>query len=516
MPNPALLELSLELAASITSGDRFNQFLSTIRQAIHCDSIAVLALKGELLVPLATQGLRKETLGRRFTLEQHPRFQQICASDHPIRFPSDCPLPDPYDGLLLGRDGDLPIHACMGLPLYYDSKLIGLLTLDSLTPNVFDTLSDRTLELIAAMASVCLHAALTIDTLEQRVAHSHRVFAAINESDTFASKYELIGDSAAMQTLKKDIQLVAPSDFSVLIQGETGTGKELVAHNLHALSRRADGPLIYVNCAALPEHLIESELFGHVKGAFTGADKRRAGKFAIADGGTLFLDEIGELPLAAQSKLLRALQSNEIQAVGQDAVTTVDVRVIAATNRALEDDVADGRFRADLFHRLNVYPVTVPPLKDRNGDVSLLAGFFLERLAKKLRVQTITLSSTALSRLSQYHWPGNVRELEHVIGRAALTATAEYKGAKIIKLEDTHLDILTSRPNLVSDEPQQEQSANLDLRQEVEQLQIRLIRNALTQESGNWAAAARRLNMDRANLHRLAKRLGIRLTKHLS
>ena len=512
----ALLELSLELAACITSDDKFNHFLSTIRQTIRCESVAVLVFKGDHLVPLAMQGLSKETLGRRFYLEQHPRFEQICHSSQAVRFPANCDLPDPYDGLLLDRDGDLPVHACMGLPLHYNAQLIGVLTLDSLTPHVFDDISERTLELIASMASVSLNAALTIATLEQRVQHSNQVVAAISEINTLTSKHELIGQSDAMLRLRKEINLVAPSDFTVLIQGETGTGKELVAHNLHMASHRNQAPIIYVNCAALPENLIESELFGHAKGAFTGADKARAGKFVIADGGTLFLDEIGELPLAAQSKLLRALQSNEIQAVGQDRSVRVDVRVVAATNRSLEDEVAQGRFRADLFHRLNVYPLNVPPLKQRLGDIELLAGFFLERLSRKLGLQQLTLAPLALSRLTEYDWPGNVRELEHVIGRAALKASARQRARKVTKIELSDFDNLSIvASNVQAHEEPIEGREVINLKQQVEQFQARLIRSTLQQEQGNWAATARRLQMDRANLNRLAKRLGIQVKKQV-
>lgn len=183
-----------------------------------------------------------------------------------------------------------------------------------------------------------------------------------------------------MDKLKKEIRLVGPSDYTVLIQGESGTGKELVAHNIHSNSPRCHGPMITVNCAALPENLIESELFGHVKGAFTGADKPRPGKFVLANNGTLFLDEIGELPLSAQSTLLRTLQNNEIQAVGQDANTKIDVRIIAATNRNLEAEVKAGRFREDLFHRLNVYPVFVPPLRKELMILNCLPAFLLKKL----------------------------------------------------------------------------------------------------------------------------------------
>ena len=201
---------------------------------------------------------------------------------------------------------------------------------------------------------------------------------------------------------------MAQSDFTALISGETGVGKELVARTLHQQSSRSEGPLVYVNCAALPENLIESELFGHRKGAFTGANENRSGKFTIADGGTLFLDEIGEIPLAVQSKLLRALQSQEIQAVGQDKTHTVNVRIIAATNRNLAQEVDAGNFRSDLYHRLTAYPILVPSLRERDNDIGLLAEYFIEQTRRKLGIQQIKLfvyrSPQILSKLFPYNF----------------------------------------------------------------------------------------------------------------
>jgi anaerobic nitric oxide reductase transcription regulator len=283
--------------------------------------------------------------------------------------------------------------------------------------------------------------------------------------------------------------------------------------------------MVYVNCAALPENLIESELFGHVKGAFTGADKDRAGKFSLADGGTLFLDEIGELPLAAQSKILRAIQSNEIQPVGQDNVEQVDVRIIAATNRDLKGEAEDGRFRADLYHRLSVYPIRVPKLQERVGDVQILSGYFVEQTKRKLGVVQLKITSEAIRHLEQYNWPGNVRELEHVVSRAALKARARQKGKAIIAIEKQDCGALI---NLQSPQSSQESfvikensdiestSAVFNLRDETEQFQRQLIKQVLTQEQGNWAATARRLSIDRANLNRIAKRLDIKVIKSIT
>jgi transcriptional regulator with GAF, ATPase, and Fis domain len=210
----------------------------------------------------------------------------------------------------------------------------------------------------------------------------------------------------------------------VLVLGETGTGKELIARAVHNRSRRQGKSLIKVNCAALPPQLIESELFGHEKGAFTGATDKRVGKFELAHGGTIFLDEIGELPLELQPKLLRVLQEKEIERVGGQAPIACDVRIIAATNRDLQQEVTEGRFRADLYYRLNVFPITLPPLRERREDLPLLAAHFLQKIAKKLGKKLAGISEASLQQMQAYHWPGNIRELEHLLERAAImTAT---------------------------------------------------------------------------------------------
>ncbi|NMP17592.1 nitric oxide reductase transcriptional regulator NorR [Thalassotalea sp. Y01] len=517
----ALLELSLDLARSLDAKDRFDQLLSTIRKVIACEAVALLTVKGEVLVPLAQQGLSKDVLGRRFQTSEHPRLLQISQSNKVVRFSRDCPLPDPYDGLLLDRDGDLPVHACMGIPLSFNKRLIGVLTLDSLTPNVFDDIPERTLEIIAIMAAVSLNNALNIELLESRYLHSQQVMAELNVHNDAKHQYELIGNSETMVKLKHEIQLVAPSDFSVLIEGASGTGKELVAHNIHLQSKRAEHTMVYVNCAALPENLIESELFGHVKGAFTGADKDRAGKFVVADGGTLFLDEVGELPLAAQSKLLRALQSNEIQKVGQDSIINVDVRVIAATNRDLKTEVEHGRFRSDLFHRLNVYPIHVPALQHRLSDIDLLAGYFIESLKRKLGINQLRIDSEVIAMMGNYDWPGNIRELEHFINRAALSASARATGkiTTIIRADCQQLLNVASNAvaqNTVIDSVSAPAAESINLKQHLDGYQRQLIKQVLEQEQGNWSKAAKRLQIDRANLQRLAKRLNIVISKQVS
>jgi len=233
---------------------------------------------------------------------------------------------------------------------------------------------------------------------------------------------ELLGNSPALEAVGRKISLVAPTDSAVLILGESGTGKELVAREIHRRSRRADHPLIKVNCAAIPRELFESEFFGHARGAFTGALRDRVGRFELAHGGTLLLDEVGEIPLELQAKLLRVLQEGELERVGEERTRKVDVRVLAATHRDLRRDAEAGRFRADLYYRLSVFPIEVPPLRERPDDIPLLAEAFVATAARRLQRKAPRLTRAVVQRLQRYPWPGNVRELQHVIERAVLTS----------------------------------------------------------------------------------------------
>ncbi len=295
--------------------------------------------------------------------------------------------------------------------------------------------------------------------------------------------------------------------MNVLIFGETGTGKELVAKAIHEASPRAVNPLVYLNCAALPESVAESELFGHVKGAFTGAISNRSGKFEMADNGTLFLDEIGELSLSLQAKLLRVLQYGDIQRVGDDRSLRVDVRVLAATNRDLREEVLAGNFRADLFHRLSVFPLTVPPLRERGDDVVLLAGFFCEQCRLKMGLSRVVLSPGARTHLLCYGWPGNVRELEHAIHRAVVLARATRSGDEVV-IHARHFAL--HEETTPSVKPVIPESVNENLREATDAFQRQMITRAPEQNNRRWAACARALEMDVANLHRLAKRLGLK------
>ncbi len=249
----------------------------------------------------------------------------------------------------------------------------------------------------------------------------------------------IIGESPALRKMLARLEAVAQTSASVLIQGESGTGKELVAHVIHSRSSRADGPLVKVNCASIPRELFESEFFGHVKGAFTGAHRDRIGRFQLADGGTIFLDEIGEIPLELQGKLLRVLQESEYERVGEETTTSIDVRVVAATNRDLEGVVEQGGFREDLYYRLSVFPIDVPPLRARGDDIVQLASHFLEKACIDFGHRPLTLSRQQLSLLNKYDWPGNIRELKNVIERAVILSRG-----KVLRLDLAMADILRS------------------------------------------------------------------------
>ncbi|MBP2229992.1 anaerobic nitric oxide reductase transcription regulator [Azospirillum agricola] len=522
MDNNAVIPTTLTEAAALTTReaadllDRLDEparlwpvLLELLAHRLPCDACALLRQDGDRLVPLATRGLSPDTLGRRFLLDEHPRFKAIVeAGNRPLRFPADSALPDPYDGLIPDHSDRLHVHDCVGVPLLVAGRPWGVLTLDALRAGNFDGLDG----VIAGFARL---AASLAEAQERRAAPAGRELSRFAGERPFDERpdpgSDLVGEGPAMAALLREVDTVADSDLVVLVLGETGVGKELVARRLHDRSRRANGPLVHVNCAALPESLVESELFGHVRGAFSGAVADRRGKFELADGGTLFLDEVGELPLAVQAKMLRALQNGEIQRVGSDRHLTVDVRVVAATNRDLAREVRDGRFRADVYHRLSVYPLHVPPLRERGTETLRLAGLFLERNRARLGLRNLRLSADAERRMLTYPWPGNVRELEHAIGRGAIRARAARAaegGVLTLTAADLGLAEEEAPPTVQALPPPP--PSDLPLREAVDALQRRMIREQLDRHEGNWAKAARALGLDRGNLFRLAGRLGLR------
>ena len=313
---------------------------------------------------------------------------------------------------------------------------------------------------------------------------------------------QIIGEDARLKAVLASLHRAAASDATVLIEGESGTGKELFARAVHALSPRADGPFVAINCAAIPETLLETELFGHEKGAFTGAAQRKPGKFELANRGTLFLDEIGDLPLTLQAKILRALEEKQFERVGGTQLLTVDVRVVAATNRNLKQAVAARQYREDLYFRLSVFPITVPPLRDRPGDIPLLARYFVERFCRELRKKTLVLASDAIDALTAYHWRGNVRELQNCIERAVILTDGESIHARHLSLT-SHLDVAAAASAAVVDAGTTSPWEQIDLsgslgeasRRAVSEVERRKVGQALKDAAGNIGRAAEALQI---------------------
>ncbi len=553
---PLIADLADELPASL----RYQRLLEALQRLLPCDAVALLRLDGEVLAPLALRGLSPDTLGRRYRIGDHPRLQAILDAPGSLLFPPDCDLPDPYDGLVLrdpsaaGDGARLEVHDCMGCALRVHDRLWGVLTLDDLSPGRFAPADQRLLETFSALAAATVATSTRLEALVRDVADERRRAEAYRLALAPVQE-RFIGRSPAFGKLVGEIDLVAPSDLTVLVTGETGTGKELVARQLHARSRRADKPLVSINCAALPEHLVESELFGHVRGAFSGAIGDRPGKFEAAHGGTLFLDEVGELPLAVQAKLLRVLQDGQLQRVGSDREHRADVRLIAATNRDLAEEVRARRFRADLYHRISTYPLHVPPLRERGRDVLLLAGAFLEENRRRLGLRGLRLSSGAQAALPGHRWPGNVRELEYLMARATLKARGRLPARErggIVTLDVADLGLARDHDLLADGACGQDHVADhrwpgnperhdardtdtdgdgdanadadadadagalapiTDLRSAVDAYQRRLVERTLAACGGNVAASARQLGLDRANLVRLARRLDLPLSR---
>ncbi|MGX5915357.1 nitric oxide reductase transcriptional regulator NorR [Aliidiomarina sp. Khilg15.8] len=504
--------LIADLTTAVNTNLRLQRAVTCLRTQFACTAVVLLKLEDDYLVPVANHGLVTEASGRRFKISEHPRLSMLLNARQPILFPPASDLPDPYDGLLVGHSsGALAVHDCLGMALYVEGQCWGVVTLDAEIAGTFNEQCIRDLQ----RYSILLEAVLRTNRME------HEIQALRSSSrDAFSSASpvqgngEIIGCSHVLTTMLNEVDVVARSDLPVLLLGETGTGKELIARRLHQNSARADHAMIYINCAALPESLVESELFGHVKGAFSGATSPRAGRFEAAHQGTLFLDEVGELPLSIQAKLLRVLQSGEIQRLGSDSTKQVDVRIIAATNRNLKGLVRDELFRADLYHRLSVYPVMAPPLRERETDVLHLAGYFLEQNRARLGFRSLRLNSEAEAILLNYSWPGNVRELEHVISRAAVKAlgSGQPTGSIVTISKDMLQDIAAEpafRPAL-SPATREHPSPALSLKQTVNEAQRAAISAALERNERRWTLAAHELDMDPSNLHKLARKLGLK------
>src|SRR5579885_806491 len=382
----------------------------------------------------------------------------------------------------------------LAAPLVCFSKVEGLLYLEgSARASAFDKGHLELVSAVGAIAGLAIHNLLRMEELrseKQRLEEEIRI------------QHDMVGDSGAMREVHRFIARVAATDATVLIGGESGTGKELVARALYQNSNRASRPFVAINCAALTESLLESELFGHERGAFTGAIGTKKGKFEMADGGTLFLDEVGELAPALQAKLLRVLQQQEFERVGGTKPIHIDVRIVAATNRDLEAAVKAGTFRQDLYFRLNVISLTMPPLRERREDIPLLAAYFAEKFSKKLKRKVTGIAEKTRLALLRYDWPGNVRELENAIERAVVLGTADS-----ILPEDLPENVLESvAPSVPGGPP----SGMLSYQDAVVEAKRRVVRDALDRANGVYTEAARLLDVHPNYLHRLVRNLRLR------
>ena len=373
-------------------------------------------------------------------------------------------------------------------PLMAGERVIGLIYFDTSNPAV--VLDEGHLQLLMAIGGIAAVAIENVQHAEWLQSENQRLQEEIN------LEHNMIGESPRMREVFRSIEKIAPADATVLLRGESGTGKELVAHAIHTNSPRAAKQFVAINCAVLSETLLESELFGYEKGAFTGAVAQKRGRLEIADGGTLFLDEVGELTPATQSKLLRVLQEREFERLGSTRTISVDVRVIAATNRNLEEAIKDGAFRQDLYYRLNVISLTLPALRERREDIPLLVYYFVAKFSKKCKRLVSGLSPEARNCLLAYDWPGNVRELENAIERAVVLGNSD-----VITLDDLPESLVATRAPADS-LPNYHEAVN--------EMKKQFILRAIEEANGNYTDAAKRLGIHPTNLHRLIRTLGLR------
>src|SRR5437870_4767374 len=419
----ALLEINRAVARHLHRDELFATLAECLRDLLPCDRFGielpvangklrahVLSSRNAKTAPAQIDELPSAGTACRWTEETRQWFIASSREELRERFP--------VTFAVMQRAG---MQSVCAIPLLSDERSLGVLFFMAAREAAFHELRRDLLDQVGSAVAVALDHCLAYEEVRDLRDRLARENVYLQEEIRREHPFEeLVGSSPTLLAALRKVEQVAPANTSVLIFGETGTGKELIARAIHNRSTRRDRPLVKVNCSAISAGLVESELFGHVKGAFTGALERRVGRFELADGGTIFLDEIGELPLETQVKLLRVLQEQEFEPVGSSRTIRVDVRVIAATNRDLQEAVRTGRFRPDLFYRLNVFPIEVPPLRERRADIPELVMFFLSRFSRNLGKRITAVASETMQRLSAYEWPGNVRELQNVIERAVV------------------------------------------------------------------------------------------------
>jgi transcriptional regulator with GAF, ATPase, and Fis domain len=470
-----LVRFSERLLGATDLARLLDELLEALLEVTHADKGFLILLEdGEMSVK-ASRNLAREAIDGAMDRVSDSIIRRVVESRRPLVVADAL-----HDAEWSGSSSVVNLKLCSVLcaPLMQKGEVFGVIYLGN--DDVVSLFDDRALEALtvfAAQASLLVQNAMLLDSLR-------RENLTLREAVSSRQYGDLIGSGASMREVYRRIEKVAATDISVLVTGETGTGKEVVAREIHRRSPRASGPFVAVNCGAIPEALLESELFGHVKGAFTGAIATRLGKFQAAHGGTLFLDEIGDMPPALQVKILRALQDRTVTKVGDSRPEPVDLRVIAATNRVLEDEIKRGTFREDLYYRLNVVAISLPPLRDRDDDVVVIARWFLQKYAKEFDVRARGFTPGALVALRKYAWPGNIRELENRVKKAVVLADRA-----LLSAEDLDL-----RPEIL--EP------ILPLAQAKEEFQKRYINDVLERNGGNRTKTAKDLGVDPRTIFR--------------
>ena len=432
-----LLDLTNTLVSNLVTRDLLRTISASIRQCMHCDTVSVWhpdreqrQLRSITMDFPESKGFVKEDLLRPV---EGTVIGKTFATGKPLVLRTAIELSGPEHDLAFAEG----IESCCCLPLISRNRTLGVLTLGWRDENAFNSEDVEFLMRVAGQVAMAIENALAyreIAELKDRLAQEKLYLEGEIRSE--ADCEGIIGQSSALRHVLQLVETVAASDSTVLLLGETGTGKELIARALHDRSRRKDRTLIKLNCAAIPTGLLESELFGHERGAFTGAITQKTGRLELADLGTLFLDEVGDIPLEVQPKLLRALQEREFERLGSTRTKKVDVRMVAATNRDLQKMVSEKQFRSDLYYRLNVIPIRIPPLRERPEDIPLLVRYFAQKYARRTQKRIESISAASMRNLARWHWPGNVRELENLVERAVVLSRGEKLEISVPELAD--------------------------------------------------------------------------------
>jgi formate hydrogenlyase transcriptional activator len=488
-----LLDLTNTLVSNLMTRDLLRTISASIRQCMHCDTVSVWLpdreqrqLRSVTMDFPESKGFVKEDL-----------LRPVEGSVIGKTFETGKPLVLRTATELSGSEHDLAfaegIESCCSLPLISRNRTLGVLTLGWRDEDAFNSEDIEFLMRVAGQVAMAIENALAyreIAELKDRLAQEKLYLEGeiLSEADFEG----IIGQSSALRHVLQLVETVAASDSTVLLLGETGTGKELIARALHDRSRRRDRTLIKLNCAAIPTGLLESELFGHERGAFTGAITQKTGRLELADQGTLFLDEVGDIPLEVQPKLLRALQEREFERLGSTRTKKVDVRMVAATNRDLQRMVAEKQFRSDLYYRLNVIPIRIPPLRERPEDIPLLVRYFAQKYARRTQKRIESISAVSMRNLARWHWPGNVRELENLVERAVVLSRGEKLEILVPELADGSMSTA---------------AAGLDKFDKHDTI-VRILKDTKGRVGGPDGAAAR-MGLKRTTLITRMKKLGI-------